>query len=946
MLNSFLRDGCATTMKKNSKKIDGEESFSECSAVESCETARFSADSESFNIFCSDSLRECEEYFEKETQKIINQTETNTTSSEPFHINKQYQNNIEKSKIKSKYDVKFTKTLSDNEVKVTKKLSNEIIQDFPMQKSNNSEKSITNIDEFSYNSVENTNSFEENDQSIMNSQIFSENLTCFSDFSIEESSHENKTENSIEIPIDFDSELISKKHKSSSTNTSYIKNENSLLMKQHTIGTGTNEPVSASSIAFIQDLILSIEGKDQNLNISDFEDINGFQSNQENEETQDNFKPMNENANEIVIKQPIVSELSASSNKNQQDNSNLGENKFDTSRFFISESQMHPINFNQYDTGCEIESGFTTANMKKIFIDSDRLKESKIHFGLSSQSNELFDFSNKIDSGFTTGNNKKIYVDVNDIPQINNENIPTSLDKLSKNTEPSYDKYSVRSPLKNLVIDEKLIENKINMQTNEVQLLNKEDYNDSAQKHRVMNEWQNNQVIISKNVNKIDCNPELCYDNKANLNQTFQNPATSLSFRNVNTEFIEESISLNKSSQYAFKSEISAQMEKSHHNSSNKRVSSTVNYVEKEHRSNVIADTSKVARHDIAKVTADYEIENSFENIKNKTMQNPEKNSSFQPLKKYNTLQQPSSTKISNEDKLLIDTYATIREIFKKQEEDWIFTQFKWTWMHLLIKNELKNANLTENIAEIMKLRLKYEHSVLRRLVEFDDIPGKFLILGIISYNETTAELFDGFYSLNVEIDKSIFDLFKKHNCTLGSKIFIFGSQLLLKTPTSIFDVRGPVLKLFFNSVKVCSNDFKLGSAHKATFINEIASISESGGVISCLIVQIKRIIETKYLVTVESYRNRVDDLEKEIEKILEIADKTNHKIDMSSIKSTQYTKAIVSDSTGECLLTWWDPPEIKINECYKLIYLTPVSSSIGLHVSASRKTYWEKIKQ
>lgn len=318
-----------------------------------------------------------------------------------------------------------------------------------------------------------------------------------------------------------------------------------------------------------------------------------------------------------------------------------------------------------------------------------------------------------------------------------------------------------------------------------------------------------------------------------------------------------------------------------------------------------------------------------------------------QPMRRYNIPEQGHSSKKTKDHLLLIETFAKVRDFFKKEDDEWIFTQFKWTWLYLFSKDECKGENLYQEIIDVMKLRLKYEHSVLRRIVEFDDVAGKFLILGIISFDKETIELFDGFYSVTAEIDVNIFNYLKKNNCTLGSKIFAFGSQILLKNPESIFEIGNrPVLKLNLNGIRVCSNDFKLGSARKVAFLNEIVSIHKDGGVISCLIVKIVRIIETKYLVALESYRNRVDDLEKEVEKIMEIAEKVGHQIEPTSIKTCQFTKALISDDSGECLLTWWQPPEIKVGEKYKLIYITPATGSMGIHISTSRKTYWEKIKE
>lgn len=300
-------------------------------------------------------------------------------------------------------------------------------------------------------------------------------------------------------------------------------------------------------------------------------------------------------------------------------------------------------------------------------------------------------------------------------------------------------------------------------------------------------------------------------------------------------------------------------------------------------------------------------------------------------------------TKIDKADIKMKEIYGTVLKIFKKQEAPWIKETFKWVWMHLFVNDLLYSESLESDICSLMNFRLRSEHSVLRRIVEFDDSAYKFMILGIISIDRDNVTLYDGFYSLKFEIDVNIRNMLTINKCRLGSRLYVFGSTLLLKSATSIFEITQPPLKLNYNGLRICNEMAILGAAKTISFLNKISKIRSDGGDVSAIIVKIKRIIEIKFLVVYENYRNHVTDLEAEIEKICDYARKANFELDFRKITVKKYAKAIVSDDSGECLLTWWGVPDIKTNETYKFIFLTPVSYSLGLHLSVGPKTFYEK---
>jgi len=315
------------------------------------------------------------------------------------------------------------------------------------------------------------------------------------------------------------------------------------------------------------------------------------------------------------------------------------------------------------------------------------------------------------------------------------------------------------------------------------------------------------------------------------------------------------------------------------------------------------------------------------------------------PMRRYN-IPEKSHTSVEVRDDIgMTEVYNKVKKEFKKEDSRWVHEQFKWCWMHLFVNQMINCETLENEIISLMKFKLRSEYSILRRIVEFDDLSLRFMVLGIIGYGEDSIELFDGFYSLIFEIDKNIFSRLKQAKADLGTKLYVFGSSLLLKSSTDIFDVKGCCMKLHFNSMRICLDDSALGKSNKISFLNKISCLRSDGGVVSALVVKVKRIVELKYLVTVENYRNRVENLEAEIEKIYEIARKADFVIDPKKILCKQFCKMIIADDSGECLLTWWSPPEIRVSDVYKFVYLIPVENSMGLHLSTSNRTFYEKVK-
>lgn len=283
---------------------------------------------------------------------------------------------------------------------------------------------------------------------------------------------------------------------------------------------------------------------------------------------------------------------------------------------------------------------------------------------------------------------------------------------------------------------------------------------------------------------------------------------------------------------------------------------------------------------------------------------------------------------------------------FKKMESGWIFTQFKWAWLHLCLNPPASAAALEEQLIETMRIRLEREHSILRRIAEHDDIPGRFMALGILRVERESIEVFDGFYSAWAVISDQIYYLLRQYSCDIGSVIFVFGAERLLTEPASIFDIGSePLLRLHYNGVRLAHDGLRLGYSRRIGFLTRVADIRADGGTVSAVVVRIKQIIERQYLVSIENYRNRTESLESEIDKIYALADKSSHTLRQEDLRVVHYSELLVCDESGECVLTWWnDPEDLKENQTYKFVHLRPALLRSQLHLSTSRSTYIERM--
>ncbi|KAM0675289.1 casein kinase 2 regulatory subunit [Gurleya vavrai] len=277
----------------------------------------------------------------------------------------------------------------------------------------------------------------------------------------------------------------------------------------------------------------------------------------------------------------------------------------------------------------------------------------------------------------------------------------------------------------------------------------------------------------------------------------------------------------------------------------------------------------------------------------------------------------------------------------------WFEIQFKWSWLFHFFKKQIniEEKLLIQNIKNDIAKRKKNEFSILKRIVEGDDIPSKYMVLLVIKIDKDRLEVFDGFYSVFVDLDSDLKRLLISQKIRIGSYLRIFGSKKLIENK-SIFEINSEsVLMLNYNCVKICDKQ-KLGYQNKKGFCTFINKIIKTGGLISGLEFEIIKVIEKKILIKVKSYVNTVNEseFEKEVEKIQKLiemsGEKDEHKWEIKNV-----VKMLVKDKfNNESLFTWFGCDIVKIGEKYRVFLVKVGSGNLGLHLVTTYTSFLEKI--
>ncbi|ADM11802.1 uncharacterized protein Eint_070380 [Encephalitozoon intestinalis ATCC 50506] len=285
--------------------------------------------------------------------------------------------------------------------------------------------------------------------------------------------------------------------------------------------------------------------------------------------------------------------------------------------------------------------------------------------------------------------------------------------------------------------------------------------------------------------------------------------------------------------------------------------------------------------------------------------------------------------------------YREMKKRFPAEDTNRVFAQFTWAWIYFFLgRRRLEFNDFVDRIEEQVRIRLENEYSVLRRILEGDDVPWRYMILLVVGIDGEKIEVFDGYHSLYASYDEALQKKIEKKEIRVGFRLKVFGADLEGSTPISIFDCENVRLKLHYNGVRVVHSKRRLGYRKRIGFRLKISEILSNGGPVCCIEGVVIKIIETKYFVKVENYSNTTDDLEPELDRIEDLARKAERVFSSHDVRITMYTKLLVRDSSGECTVTWWNPsPDIKVGQAIRMFYLNP-SRSKELHLNTNRRGY------
>lgn len=302
------------------------------------------------------------------------------------------------------------------------------------------------------------------------------------------------------------------------------------------------------------------------------------------------------------------------------------------------------------------------------------------------------------------------------------------------------------------------------------------------------------------------------------------------------------------------------------------------------------------------------------------------------PVKGHTTLEIQKNRKIE-------EIYAKIAKKYKNQRKEWVDVQFKWAYLSCF-----KSNTLERDIADRMEKRRISEYSILRRIVEGDDVCFKLMCLMIVRTG-SMLELYDGFYSLLFRADKAIQGRVVAQKLKIGNKIYVFNAELLTHEK-DILAIDGPAFQMHSNSVMRVRDDKKLGYTKCASFLIKFTNVDKTGGLVPAIEFSIIKIVEDKVLIQCQGLKRAVDmtKLEEEMEYMKVLAVKHGVK---EEFKLKRYCKLLVKDlhSCREGIFTWWNiREEIRIGDKIRAISTAIVNDTVGLHFNTINRSYVAKM--
>ncbi|OQS53965.1 hypothetical protein EHP00_1738 [Ecytonucleospora hepatopenaei] len=309
------------------------------------------------------------------------------------------------------------------------------------------------------------------------------------------------------------------------------------------------------------------------------------------------------------------------------------------------------------------------------------------------------------------------------------------------------------------------------------------------------------------------------------------------------------------------------------------------------------------------------------------------------PIRKYNCPQKGHVTQKLRHTIKMMELYDKIVDLYaSKHSIDDIGEQFKWAWLHFVL-NPVETYEFEEKMIEMVGLKLKNICSYYKMVISKEISSYKYCVLGFLGISENNAVLYDGFCSFKVGMDVRTKEQLKQFG--FGDKLHVFGMEAKEDENNEINN-----FNLKYNNWRKCNTNLPLGLKKKICFLTEIRRIQIGCGIVPAIRFKIIRVVEEGNLLKIGNYKKITRNLEEEYEKACFMAKKANKEIKKEDIFVQKFTKMVISDETEECLLTWWNAPDVRKNDVFEMAYIITDTTTEGVHLIATTKTLHKFILQ
>lgn len=294
-----------------------------------------------------------------------------------------------------------------------------------------------------------------------------------------------------------------------------------------------------------------------------------------------------------------------------------------------------------------------------------------------------------------------------------------------------------------------------------------------------------------------------------------------------------------------------------------------------------------------------------------------------------------SATNTANDESLRL-IYRKVCVMYKRMGKEWTAVQFKWSYLCCRSSVHLEDA-----IAQQMERRRQNEYSILRRIIEGDDVCHRLMCLMVLRIHDGMLEMYDGYYSLLFSTDCAVQQRITAHQLNVSDRVYVFNAERLA-TGQDILAIRGPAFRLHGNSLIRVPPARPLGYVRNVSFVVPFNSISRTGGLVPAIDFAVTRVMDDRVLIHCQGLRKMVDmaHLEDELAAMQQLASKHNVHDEFECRRCCRLAVQDMHTST-EGMFTWWNVSEhVRVGDQYRAIGLRLMDGTTGLHFCTLNRSY------